>query len=865
MATISTDTFLDAATGTRTAGESWTINGCKFTIRTDTRVYSGAPAGMTGSLGTLQMDSGRGGSVIIDGTKVRWLPFDSGSGTVPAIGSQITQGATSGYLLGVWADYTSAPAVAGSAMPATGFMKFREVTNAFSSGPVTGISANASGPDVTGWLEVVMDASSKIDSNGLGDGLTVNGSWFSLGSTNGIRGQTFSTPTNGGGANTHVIAVQIETAPGSGVFEWYPTATSPTATVGCKIWANTNIAADLRSKIVESVGNGVIRIGSDGTNDVGYLPPAGCAVRMPNVLGKTVATTTRATNSAPGAVTRANMSSLKFNLNGFHTDFQIAGTSAISVSLKDFACENVVNFTNAQTPISLDNCCFGGFTAAASTMLTLTALSKPVVKNVKCFSQGAAYSYVMNNSLITDGVYENIELICAKPRGTNIYYTMGFNSSDNVRVTNVKLKGGGMSHQVLTNSIFTDVDYVDRMEGPSTTTQALHALTLAGSSNITIDGFSYGEHGLLANTNNTGAIVNSQSTSNVGIKIRNIGSRLNPLQMSSSTIRPTYVYSGQNFDSNIKIQRVYISEVGGIHGTAYANANGMLVEDCFVGFVKSFTPSGRNCIWRKVGIPVSTSTPGNNNGLHWVDYFTSDTAGAIKWYGGIPSVETQDKNYLSITPVAGSGYIPATAGISLDTQNDFAFSESQWMFLGHTGFQNVAPTMTQSTTGLVLYYDLDTGSGFSETWKQATGPNLSSEIVSPTGFKMRLKVVQTGNAIVTTALQTITFATTSSVAAQAENMYPLDVTTLSFEGLKPGSEVRAYVGSIDDPASAVEIGGIESTAGDTWSFTHTAAGQEGYIMIFAMGYQPLIIPRTYQATDSSLLIQQVIDRNYFNN
>jgi hypothetical protein len=93
---------------------------------------------MTGSLGNFN-PSGTGG-FFIEGRNVRWMAYDTGSGNVPAIGTTVSQGGVSGYLLGVWADLLSAPTAVGAANPASGFIKFREVSGGtFSAGAITGI------------------------------------------------------------------------------------------------------------------------------------------------------------------------------------------------------------------------------------------------------------------------------------------------------------------------------------------------------------------------------------------------------------------------------------------------------------------------------------------------------------------------------------------------------------------------------------------------------------------------------------------------------------------------------------------------------------------------------------------------------
>lgn len=290
MATITTNTFLDVG-GARTAGESWTMNGAVLTIRTDTRWHANAPAAMVGSLGATSISPTLGGGLLIDGRNVRVLPFNTGTGNVPAIGTTITQGVASGVLLGVWANWTSAPTAVGAAMPSTGFIKFREVTGAFAAGALTGIGASATGPDVVGWIEVVQDQTVANTVPRLGF-YRVRGDWFELGTTNGTAGQIFQVPTNGGGTGTHVPAVWIETAPSSNVFEIYP------AMLAANFIA-TNLGTDARSKFVETMGNGQVRIGNNGTVNVGFVPASGCRVRIPNVLGRQCATGTRATNAVP--------------------------------------------------------------------------------------------------------------------------------------------------------------------------------------------------------------------------------------------------------------------------------------------------------------------------------------------------------------------------------------------------------------------------------------------------------------------------------------------------------------------------------------------------------------------------------------
>lgn len=259
MATISTPTYLDGGTA-RTAGEAWTLNtGSSLTIRTDTRVHANAPASNTGSLGSVTINEGE---LIWDSTAIRWMPYDSGTGNVPAIGTSVTQGAVSGYLLGVWSAINVAQTAVGEAMPATGFIKFREVTGgAFAAGALTGIGAAATGPDVQGWMEVVHDAAANITVPRLGKH-TVRGGRFFLADTTGVRGQTFQIPTMGSAAQL-APGLFIETGVASDEYEFWPALNGATAANG---WSYVHIGnatgtTDARQKFLKATAGGVMTMG----------------------------------------------------------------------------------------------------------------------------------------------------------------------------------------------------------------------------------------------------------------------------------------------------------------------------------------------------------------------------------------------------------------------------------------------------------------------------------------------------------------------------------------------------------------------------------------------------------------------------
>jgi hypothetical protein len=208
-------------------GESITINGGSLTIDADTRWNQ-----QNADFGIVTLSSTLGGSVLIDGSKVWEVPFASSTGNVPAqaaLGSNGVTGGTSGAtgeLTRVWAAGSFDPATAGGAMPAAGYIKLRSKTGNFQAGETItlpgGATIVATSAGKRGAIQVVARTIGDTSRNMAVPRLSscvVNGDWYDLGTTNGADNQTFTLPVR-----EELGGIQIETAPGSGVYEWYSNA-----------------------------------------------------------------------------------------------------------------------------------------------------------------------------------------------------------------------------------------------------------------------------------------------------------------------------------------------------------------------------------------------------------------------------------------------------------------------------------------------------------------------------------------------------------------------------------------------------------------------------------------------------------------
>lgn len=860
MATITTNTYLDGGTA-RTAGETWTLNsGAKFTIRTDTRWHANAPASMTGSLGTVTLNS-PGCQFYVDGTKVRWMPYNSGTGNVPAIGTTITQGGVSGYLLGVWSTITAAPTAVGSAMPATGFIKFREVTGGtYSAGALTGIGASATDADVTGWIEVVFDQSAIINPNINSLPTTMIGDWFYLGTTSGTAGQTIELPMNGGGANTNFNGVQIETAVGSGVYEWWPAIISASMTVA-------NIATDqYRGKMVRSVpGTGlIIGTGSDGT--AGYTPVAGLRIRTPNIFLRQCTTAARASNAAPGTTaTRpqwcATAGSLGGNLylRNVTWDWNLNLRSARKFDIEK--CSFDTFFTTTEYVEEASRCVNSCMSYLASSTSPFTSLADNTEfsNNVFASVAGSALTFT---SCYNIGINNN-KFIGVGSTGSNNYLALTY--CGNFTINNNSFIGGGINLTSSTNISMNTFDYISCSGGTTNATRTGTAvLSLTYVKDSTFNNLTFGSNGqTLPSCRYNSPVLSITSCDNANLKFTNFGTRTSPL-VTDATYAPTYLALISGICSGIEFDRIYFSKLltGTFNGFTRAS-NDIRLKNCSIVGASSFLMALTNdsyCKGMLGGYTLTSSTA--SPGLQSFDSFDSTYTTGYSIYSFFKPSNTVTSSFL-YSSGANTAYYTSGQGAYLTALNDYAICEQLYFAKGHTSLQNAAITFAGANqANMSFQYQIDTGSGWNGTWKTCNGTNFAAETLDPTvGFKIKLKVTCT-TAAAGNYVSTVKIATNCTASSIDNNLYPLVTATLGFTGLVTGSEVRVYTGS--DPSSSVEIGGIESTSGSTFSLSQSNSGQTGYIVILAMGYQPIYLPYTFKSVDETLLIQQVIDRNYTN-
>lgn len=772
MATITTDTFLDGGTA-RTAGEAWTCNGGRLTIRTDSRWHANSPASMTGSLGAVTISATLGGGYTIDGRNVRWLAITGGSGT-PAIGDTVSQGAVSGYFLGFWSSLTSAPS---ATIGATGFIKLREVTGGtFGAGALTfsgAGAATASGADVVGWIEVVEDQGVAITVPRLGD-FTVRGDWFDLGTTTGVANQLVQIPTNGS-STTYVPGVWIETATAD-IYEFYPSLYAGGMTT-------TNLGTDVRSKFVCMETNGNIRIGHNGTTAVGYIPASGRKIRIPNVLCRQCTTAARATNTIPHATagTRPDFTTTSagaIDIENCMIDWYLNFTQPYSVRIHNSATFDYVLLSEVASALDLDN--VGKGTSQSIDQRSFNATS--------CFAGGtiANCDFQRFAAGTTDHSFEIIYCkditvnntksgIITFARSTGMSFQI--TQSTNITFNNCYSHNQAIQFTTCFDCTVTDHDHSDRYVGTTNTTGIYACYILASSDNIIVDGFTFGYQGTVANVQPYLGIFNIGQSRN--IKLRNIGSRATFLSGGSAN-NPAYIFLSAGNNDTIKLQRIYMSPTRtGAISTLNSDKN-MTYEHVYGDVADTMVVADLNSTVKNCGGTNTTTGQASVYGTHFRDAFTSDTAGRVVLALNEPTAETSSY----VTTVAGSPKFTSAGNLVLATAGDEMIIEQSYFCLGCTELANISPVITGTNVTYSsgarwgnhdIYYQINTGSGYGGTWKDLTATNLAGETISAsTGFKLKYRLVCATTAT-TNLLTYIRIATVSTLASQTDNLYPLEV------------------------------------------------------------------------------------------
>lgn len=867
-------------------GDTYNINGGQLIIDCDTRwrIASYSPSG---ALGSMTISTTLGGDILVDGTRIRQLKYNTGSGTVPVPGTTISSGSATGTFIGVWNltanAPTGSPVASGSAMPTRGLIKFKnESATTFTINNVlTGINATAASASEVGFMEVTGVESKLVTVPRLGT-FTVTGAWYDLGYTNGSSNQRIQLPMNQ--INTYYAGVWIERDVGANNFEFYPNVGS----------ATTFGTDEDRAEVCWITSTSQLILGNSGAATNGYTPVAGLKIRIPNIVFTNTTITVPEANVLPNSTlstrpTFLTTSAGAININNCTMGWYPTFIQPYSVIIKDSAIFEQIQLQEVASKVVLKNVGIGQSAANAQNALLVTSCFAGADIQDCVFTRATAgtSSYICSLTNILDFTFINNRYTTAVKRSGATFGSMLITNGVNTKHIGEVYSVGGVYLTTCNNHSISGCTYIDVVHEQWTNINPQYAYTLQTKcNNVTIDDIRI-NNSAVSSAPYSG-VVNISQCDNVFIK--NMGTPINPINMNSPTTSATacLVNFGGN-SSNITIKRLYATGLRtGLFITGTNNTDtGITVENVWSTTQNKLAGIGGvgwqslNAIYK--GMYMDARPFGATENTMIQNSFTS-VYGNIFYDGYINNTQGRmgiffnEQDILqSYTVSAGTPRFTSTGSLLLTNKGDSLIYETPYYVLGYTGFHNT-PISAAGTnvTGTAqggnmgahnVRWDIDKndGLGYTGTWSNTNTISTITGVTPSAGFKMKL-LVECVSANTANALNGLFITTTASTVSQ-QYQYPLATipASLVLTGLPVSAEIRVY-----DTNTMQMLAGVDNILeGDngifTYNYTWSGVNTTVFIVVFALGY----IAQRYENQvlgSSGLTIPVVLfqDRQYYN-
>ena len=848
--TITTAQNIDELTS-KAGGDTYNVNGGTLTIDQDSRV--GLNQTTSATLGPVTISASLGGTINIDGTDIWIIPYTGGSGNVPAWNTAITNNDATGKLIGVYSALTAASTATGAAMPASGYIKVKQKSGTYTAAALSGITATASDAGRIGWLEIVGDDASTTTANRLGT-YNVTGAWYEIGTTSGSSNQTMQIPSSG--LLQHVAGVFIEQTVGGEDYEFYPNAGIVTTT-------GTEAA---RGKCVWIDNTGLVRIGNSGAATNGYTPVSGLKVVIGNVFFRCATTAARTANVIPNATiaTRYDFTTTGggvINIDKCDMAWYLSCSQAYSVDVSNSGFVDGILLSEVATAMTFTNMGVGNkpTTALVVAPLTMTLCLAGGTFTDCVFQRVATAANNSTQVIMTDCdgfTFTRLISRYAALRAHTLPVAITATRVNNTTFDTLKMIDGQFSLITCSNVDILDTIYIGGVSGTTSSTNPCTAFLLTSNClNVTIDGLT------LPVTNNHPytALFSIGVAGCTNTAIRNIGTYASPLSLgSASACGLIFTLVAGAAAINTRVQRVYCSNTRTGIMTGDNSSKGLTMDNVFGDYADAADVSAViNMAQRGLGTTKALTAQTGVYGTHWLDYFTSTTAGRLAIVMNEATADTSSQVTLS-----NGAAFTAAGGLYMPVIGHRAIFETPDYIIGHTAFTNSALVMAGGTaTNYTYQYQIDKndGNGYSAWSSDKTpttlGTALNGETLDATlGFKLKLKITtSTTNA---TAITSVYMPMTSTTTTQAYQ-YALDTITLTMTGLVTGSDIVVLAAGTE-----TERVNVDANSGTTYGYTYETP-EDIDIGVFKEGYVPFYIRNyTLGSTDGSVPIAQIADRNY---
>lgn len=750
----------------KAGADTYLVNGGTLVFDCDTRVgiNQGQP------FGNITVSATLGGTVKFDGKKVRLVPFSGGVGAVPAPGTMITQGASTVELLCVMESRTGGALHTGS-MPATGWLKVRGT--GITAGQLTGIGALASGPDESGWLVLAGSDTRTLTIPRLGK-FVVDGDWFNVGTTTGVRGQTLQLP--------HFSAESATYYPG--------------VVIGNEFWPNAGkqydgISIDKRGRFCHISATGLVTLGGSGN---GMIPAPSLQVKIPNIILQTAATN-KQHNSEPHDVMGVRYETafggsgvMDHSLSTGAWFWNIAQSHSLSlshlhscdqVSISRVATKPAIdhlhvglstrNVAMTGVPLTIQNCTAGGTIGTISAVRATCTTTSGYVTLLTALS----------------GVWsiQNVDSRTAS-NPTAVAGPLFINACEDVTVHNLVTTGKRVLVSGGARVTIHAHEYSDTVTGATNSTEGSHALEVLS----TVDCHYLGLTSSGTDTHPKNGLVYAANTK--GLRVRGIGTELLPYNGGTGSNSVAQIWSDGGNNTDFRIERNWVTDTRNGVASPNSSSSGGFVQNNYLGNATRTAPTMQsNTVFRgnrHNGGNVPTTYSGTYGTTMW-DAFTSDTTTRMALVFSEPLVSDGDYEV-----IAGSPKFTGQGGMVMQSGDSAVWTSHQikgWQSLASVG------TSGQNAGLFSMEYRLDRGDGWG-TYKALTNANLLAEsALNSLGFKIRIKITCTASNYAN-HLTGVWVNGSTSLAAQNAALYPLDEQTaaLNIHGMQFGSRLVVSYG-----------------------------------------------------------------------
>jgi hypothetical protein len=753
------------------------------------------------------------------------------------------------------------------------------------------ITVNSSTGGQTGWIHVVGEALNNISVPRLGTHNTSgSSSFFQIGITNGADDQTFNIPVM-----DHVPCIWVETSSGSNVYEkwlnggtrwgtstqfistdlrgkffgqWkevngnavngtptisasnttgfavgmpvnnhHNTVTAPLAD-GCVITAiNPGVSITL-SKNSTSTAATVIRsplpsitIAQRSTNACGWKPPAGCRVRIPNIILSTADSSSWTGNqchlsassryelnaSTAGSILVSNTTTLWYH--------NVPGAYSYSVTNCGASHMGCFNWGNFATPMIFNDNGIGldglpAFTAFSGSAIPFGGeiLRNRTARGVNTSIADRTMSMAdCANFKIDFNQFEHFGGAGITERSNGDNRMAEITRFSDCTFDNNTFIGGTLLVSTSVRCHARNHIYGDRLNGTTSATIPLSPIVYQAScTDCIIEGMTI--FAGIPNIHPYNPIISLLSSSE-RIKVRNIGSYVSPFPAGSANKCFGAVTLNNVFDC--EINRIYMDDARSFLVNGNNTSNGCVVDNVFGGYASSCFVNPLNTTMRGLRCSLTSTGQSAVYGSHWMDQFDSNTTGKIQIQCNEPTEESASQCVVT----SGSPKFTSAGSVSMPASGDQITWTMPYFARGHNSFRPSDFVVTATNPNNFLFeFQSDTGSGWS-SWSQATSSNLtavgswSEEI----GIKLKARATVIFPAA-DNALTQLSFLTVTSISGQ-QLQYPYQFDGLvSVSPIVSGSRVQIYNVTKetelynDIPGMSLNYeyyNGIEIEAGDT--------------------------------------------------